>query len=81
MAIGQISYGIYLFHAALQVTFEARLGSYATYLEAHHYLVVLGALSLTSVAVAAIHYRLVERRFLAMRKPQSFLAPPRPAAA
>ena len=75
VAIGQISYGIYLFHAPLLIAFESRLGAYADDLEAHHYLLVLGALSLTSVLVAAIHYRLVERRFLAMRKPRSYIAP------
>lgn len=75
VAIGQISYGIYLFHAPLLIAFESRLGTYADDLEAHHYLLVLGALSLTSVLVAALHYHLVERRFLAMRKPRSFIAP------
>ncbi|MGO9062936.1 MAG: acyltransferase family protein [Candidatus Binataceae bacterium] len=75
VAIGQISYGVYLFHAPLLIAFEARLGAYATGLENDHYLLVLGALSLASVAVAAIHYRLVERRFLAMRKPRSYIAP------
>lgn len=75
VGIGRISYGIYLFHAPLLIAFEARLGAYAADLETRHYLLVLGALSLASVAVAGLHFRLVERRFLAMRKPRAFLAP------
>jgi peptidoglycan/LPS O-acetylase OafA/YrhL len=75
VAIGRISYGIYLFHAPLLVAIEARVGFYADYIQARHYLPVLAAVSLASVAIAALHYRLVERRFLAMRKARSFLAP------
>ena len=75
VGIGRISYGIYLFHAPLLVALESRLGFYADYIESRRYLAVLAVVSLMSIAVAAIHYRLVERRFLAMRKPRSFLAP------
>jgi peptidoglycan/LPS O-acetylase OafA/YrhL len=75
VAIGRISYGIYLFHAPLLVAIEGRMGFYADYIESRHYLPVLAAVSLASVAAAALHYRLVERRFLALRKPRSFLAP------
>jgi peptidoglycan/LPS O-acetylase OafA/YrhL len=73
VGMGRISYGIYLFHAPLLVALEAKLGFYADYLESRRYLMVLGALSLLSVTLAALHYRLVERRFLAMRKPRSFI--------
>ncbi len=75
VGIGRISYGIYLFHAPLLVALEARLGFYANNLEARRYLTVLGSLTVISIAFAALHYRIVERRFLAMRKPRSFLAP------
>jgi peptidoglycan/LPS O-acetylase OafA/YrhL len=75
VGIGRISYGIYLFHAPLLVAFESRMGFYANYIESRRYLLVLVALTALSIAVAAIHYRFVERRFLAMRKPRSFLAP------
>jgi peptidoglycan/LPS O-acetylase OafA/YrhL len=75
VGIGRISYGIYLFHAPLLVAFEARMGFYANYIESRHYPAVLVALTALSIAVAAIHYRFVERRFLAMRRPRSFLAP------
>ena len=75
VAIGRISYGIYLFHAPLLVAIEGRMGFYADYIQARRYLPVLAAVSLASVAAAALHYRLVERRFLAMRKARSFLAP------
>jgi peptidoglycan/LPS O-acetylase OafA/YrhL len=73
VAIGRISYGIYLFHAPLLAAFETKLGSYGDYTQSHRYFVMLGAVVLTSIAFAAIHHRLVERRFLAMRKPRSFL--------
>jgi peptidoglycan/LPS O-acetylase OafA/YrhL len=75
VAIGRISYGIYLFHAPLLVAIESRMGFYADYIPSRSYLPVLAAVSLASVAAAALHYRLVERRFLAMRKARPFLAP------
>ena len=75
VAIGRISYGIYLFHAPLLVALESRMGFYADYIQPRRYLPVLAAVSLASIAAAAIHYRLVERRFLAMRKARPFLAP------
>jgi peptidoglycan/LPS O-acetylase OafA/YrhL len=75
VGIGRISYGIYLFHAPLLVALEARFGFYADYMESSRYIAILTGLTVISIAVAAIHYRLVEQRFLAMRKPRSFLAP------
>jgi peptidoglycan/LPS O-acetylase OafA/YrhL len=75
VGIGRISYGIYLFHAPLLVALESRMGFYADYIEARRYLPVLAAVSLASVAAAALHYRLVERRFLALRRKRPFLAP------
>jgi hypothetical protein len=38
------------------------------------YLPVFGLLVLGSVGAAALHYRVVERRFLALRAPRPFLA-------
>ncbi len=75
VGIGRISYGIYLFHAPLLVALEAHFGFYANYVPSSRYVVTLAGLTLSSITVAAIHYRLVEQRFLAMRKPRSFLAP------
>jgi peptidoglycan/LPS O-acetylase OafA/YrhL len=75
VGIGRVSYGIYLFHAPLLVALEAWLGFYADYVQASRYIAVLTGLTVLSIGAAAIHYRLVEQRFLAMRKPRSFLAP------
>lgn len=77
--IGRISYGIYLFHAPLLAGLEAKLGFSAQYIEPARYLPVLGLLAFFSVGAAALHYRAVERRFLAMRGPRPFLANSRAA--
>lgn len=79
--IGRISYGIYLFHAPLLAGLEVKLGFSAQYIEPARYLPVLGLLMLGSVGAAALHYRAVERRFLAMRGPRPFLANSRTAPA
>ena len=72
--LGRISYGIYLFHAPLLAGLEVKLRFSAQYIEPARYLPVLGLLTLGSVGAAALHYRAVERRFLAMRGPRPFLA-------
>ena len=79
--IGRISYGIYLFHAPLLAGLEVKLGFSAQYIEPARYLPVLGLLMLGSVGAAALHYRAVERRFLAMRGPRPCLANSRAAPA
>jgi peptidoglycan/LPS O-acetylase OafA/YrhL len=84
VGIGRISYGIYLFHAPLLLAFEAKLGFYSNYIEPRSYLAVLSTLTILSIAVAALHYHFIERRFLALRRPRSFIAArgnPSPAAA
>ncbi len=71
--LGRISYGIYLFHAPLLAGLEVKLGFSAQYIEPARYLPVLSLLALASVGAAALHYRAVERRFLAMRGSRPFL--------
>jgi peptidoglycan/LPS O-acetylase OafA/YrhL len=72
--IGRISYGIYLFHAPLLAGLEVKLRFSSQYIAPVHYLPVLGLLVLGSAGAAALHYRAVERRFLAMRGTRPFLA-------
>ena len=79
--IGRISYGIYLFHVPLLVGLEVKLGFSAQYIEPARYLLLLVILMVGSIGAAALHYGAVERRFLAMRSPQPFLANSRPARA
>ena len=71
--LGRISYGIYLFHVPLLTGLEVKLGFSAQYIEPGRYLPVLGLLALGSIGAAALHYRAVERRFLALRGPRPFL--------
>jgi hypothetical protein len=52
---------------------ETKLGFSPQYIEPARYLPVLGLLALGSISAAALHYRTVERRFLAMRGPRPFL--------
>ena len=78
--LGRISYGIYLFHAPLLTGLEVKLRFSGHYIEPARYLPVLGLLVLGSVGAAALHYHVVERRFLAMRGPRPFLASSRVAA-
>lgn len=77
--LGRISYGVYLFHAPLLAALEVKLHFSAQYIEPARYLPVLSLLAFGSIAVAALHYRAVERRFLAMRGPRPFLANSRAA--
>ncbi len=79
--IGRISYGIYLVHAPLLAAFEVKLGFSAQYIEPARYLRVFAALAAVSIAAAGLHYRFVERRFLAMRRRRPFLADGRGAGA
>ena len=81
--LGRISYGVYLIHAPLLAGLEVKLRFSAQYIEPARYLPVLGLLTVGSVGAAALHYRSVERRFLALRGPRPFLtnsraAPPAP---
>ena len=72
--LGRISYGIYLFHAPLLTGLEVKLRFSAQQIEPGRYLPVFGLLVLGSVGAAALHYRVVERRFLALRAPRPFLS-------
>ncbi|HTJ09778.1 MAG TPA: acyltransferase [Candidatus Binataceae bacterium] len=72
--LGRISYGVYLFHAPLLTGLEAKLRFSAGYIEPARYLPMLALLTLGSVGAAALHYYLIERRFLGMRGPRPFLA-------
>jgi peptidoglycan/LPS O-acetylase OafA/YrhL len=77
--LGRISYGVYLFHAPLLAALEVKLHFSAQYIEPARYLPMLSLLAFGSIALAALHYRTVERRFLAMRGPRPFLANSRAA--
>jgi peptidoglycan/LPS O-acetylase OafA/YrhL len=77
--LGRISYGVYLFHAPLLAALEVKLHFSAQYIEPARYLPVFSLLAFGSIAMAALHYRAVERRFLAMRGPRPFLANSRTA--
>jgi peptidoglycan/LPS O-acetylase OafA/YrhL len=72
--LGRISYGVYLIHAPLLAALEVKLHFSPQYIEPARYLPVLGLLAVGSVGAAALHYRAIERRFLAMRGPRPFLA-------
>ncbi len=72
--LGRISYGVYLFHAPLLATLEVKLRFSTHYIEPARYLPMFGLLALGSVGAAALHYHAVERRFLALRGPRSFIA-------
>jgi peptidoglycan/LPS O-acetylase OafA/YrhL len=72
--LGRISYGVYLFHAPLLTGLEVKLRFSAEYIEPARYLPMLALLTLGSVGAAALHYHLIERRFLVMRGPRPFLA-------
>ena len=71
--LGRISYGVYLFHAPLLTGLEVKLRFSAEYIEPARYLPMLALLTLGSVGAAALHYHLIERRFLVMRGPRPFL--------
>lgn len=77
--LGRISYGVYLFHAPLLAALEVKLHFSAQYIEPARYLPMLSLLAFGSIVIAALHYRTVERRFLAMRGPRPFLANSRAA--
>ena len=77
--VGRISYGIYLVHAPLLAAFEVKLGFSAQHIEPARYLRMFVTLAAVSIAAAGLHYRFVERRFLAMRGPRPFLAEARSA--
>jgi peptidoglycan/LPS O-acetylase OafA/YrhL len=80
VGLGRISYGVYLIHAPLLAGLEVKLRFSAQYIEPARYLPVLGLLTVGSIGAAALHYRAVERRFLAMRGPRPFLADSRVAS-
>ena len=72
--LGRISYGVYLFHAPLLTGLEVQ----AAFLGAAYRTRPLPSDVFTAGdrfdGAAALHYRVVERRFLAMRGPRPFLA-------
>jgi peptidoglycan/LPS O-acetylase OafA/YrhL len=72
--LGRISYGVYLFHAPLLAGLESKLRFSAQHIEPARYLPMFSLLAIGSIGAAALHYRVVERRFLAMRGPRPFLA-------
>jgi peptidoglycan/LPS O-acetylase OafA/YrhL len=78
--LGRISYGVYLFHTPLLTALEVKLHFSTQYIEPARYFPMLGLLVFGSIGVAALHYYLVERRFLAMRGTRPFLANLRAAA-
>jgi peptidoglycan/LPS O-acetylase OafA/YrhL len=80
VGLGRISYGVYLIHAPLLAALEVKLRFSAHYIEPNRYLPVLGLLTFGAIGAAALHYRAVERRFLAMRGPRPFLADSRAAS-
>jgi peptidoglycan/LPS O-acetylase OafA/YrhL len=79
VGVGRISYGVYLIHAPLLAGLEVKLRFSAQYIEPSRYLPVLGLLTVGSLGAAALHYRFVERRFLALRGPRPFLTNSRAA--
>jgi peptidoglycan/LPS O-acetylase OafA/YrhL len=66
--IGKISYGIYLFHeiiwSAYARTFHLSDGVVGTLLQE---ITAVAVVTLLSITAAALHYRIIERRFFSLR--------------
>jgi peptidoglycan/LPS O-acetylase OafA/YrhL len=70
---------VYLFHTPLLTGLEVKLHFSTQYIEPARYFPMLGLLVFGSIGAAAVHYCMVERRFLAMRGTRPFLANSRAA--